>query len=97
MTLQSFVAWKKKKLKEKAVAEKKDKDKKKKDLVSGQASGMSGRDMFLLDPSMISRHSGHDEGEEEGEEFDLNIREEEEDDGVKVGHNNFLLHYTVPV
>ena len=78
------------------MAEKKDKDKKKKDLVSGQASGMSGRDMFLLDPSMISRHSGHDEGEEEGEEFDLNIREEEEDDGVKVGHNNFLLHYAIP-
>merc|ERR1719397_1035764 len=77
VTLQSFVAWKKKK------------DKKKKDLVSGQASGMSGRDMFLLDPSMISRHSGHDEGEEEGEEFDLNIREEEEDDGVKVHEIKF--------
>jgi len=86
VTLESFVAWKKKKLKEKALALKKDKDKKKKDLKSGTTSGMSGRDMFMLNPSIIAAQQ---EDDDEGEEFDLNIREEEEDMGVKVHEIKF--------
>merc|ERR1712126_214576 len=52
ITLETFVAWKKKKLKEKEDLLKKEKAKKAKDLKSGQTSGMSGRDLFLLDPSI---------------------------------------------
>jgi len=87
VTLESFVAWKKKKLKEKALAAKKDKDKKKKDLKSGTTSGMSGRDMFLLDPSIIAKNQ--EEEDDEGEDFDLNMREVEEDVGVKVHEIKF--------
>lgn len=87
VTLETFVAWKKKKLKEKAMAEKKDKDKKKKDLKSGTTSGMSGRDMFLLDPSMLTQHE--EEAEEDDGEFDLNMREQDDDMGVKVHEIKF--------
>jgi len=85
VTLQSFVAWKKKKLREAALAEKKDQAKKKKELKAGTTGGMSGRDMFMLDPSILNQHVDDDD---DGEEFDL-IREEEEDDGVKVHEIKF--------
>jgi len=86
VTLQSFVAWKKKKLKEKALAEKKEKEKKKKDFKDG-AGGMSGRDMFMMDPSMMERHT-EDADDDEGE-FDLGTREDDIDDGVKVHEIKF--------
>lgn len=86
VTLQSFVAWKKKKLKEKALAEKKEKEKKKKDFKDG-AGGMSGRDMFMMDPSMMERHV-EDANDDEGE-FDLGTREDDIDDGVKVHEIKF--------
>jgi len=86
VTLQSFVAWKKKKLKEKALAEKKEKEKKKKDFKDG-AGGMSGRDMFMMDPSMMERHV-EDADDDEGE-FDLGTREDDIDDGVKVHEIKF--------
>jgi len=84
VTLETFVAWKKKKLKEKEMAEKKEKAKKAKDFKSGQTGGMSGRDMFLMDPTMLARHVEEDDGED----FDL-TREAEEDDGVKVHEIKF--------
>ncbi len=54
MTLQTFVAWKKRKLREKAEAEKAAMDEKKKNMKSGLTIGMSGRDMFTFDPKMVS-------------------------------------------
>jgi len=84
ITLETFVAWKKKKLKEKEDLLKKEKAKKAKDLKSGQTSGMSGRDLFLLDPSMLAKHVEEDDGED----FDL-TREAQEDDGVKVHEIKF--------
>lgn len=84
VTLETFVAWKKKKLKEKEALEKKDKAKKAKDFKSGQTGGMSGRDMFLMDPTMLARHVEEDDGED----FDL-TREGGEDDGVKVHEIKF--------
>ena len=53
VTLQTFVAWKKRKLREKAEQEKKDSDEKKKKMKAGVTVGMSGRDMFLFDPTML--------------------------------------------
>ena len=46
--------WKKRKLKEKAVAAKKDKKKKKDEFMSGTRGGLSGREMFLFDPKLVS-------------------------------------------
>merc|ERR1719481_2060987 len=42
--------------------------------------------MFMLNPSIIAAQQ---EDDDEGEEFDLNIREEEEDMGVKVHEIKF--------
>jgi len=86
VTLETFVAWKKKKLKEKADNELKLKDKKKTDFKSGKTSGLSGREMFMFNPSILTNQS---EDDEEGGDFDLNIREQDLDDGVKVHEIKF--------
>jgi len=89
ITLQTFVAWKKKKLKERAAAAKKDKDKKKKDFsTTGNTTGMSGRDMFMMDPNILSKYS-QDDDEEEGEDFDLTREVNEDELHVKVHEIKF--------
>jgi len=88
VTLQTFVAWKKKKLKEKALAEKQEEQKRRNDMRSGKMGGLSGRDMFIFDPKMI----GDAEEDDEGEEFDLSKMDKEdgeEDDGVRVHEIKF--------
>jgi len=86
ITLQSFVAWKKKKLKERSDTEKKENLKKKKDFKdTGATIGMSGRDMFMMDPNILSKQQGDDD--DDGEDFDLT--REHEDDGVKVHEIKF--------
>ena len=42
---------------------------------------MSGRDMFMMDPNILSKQQV--EEDDDGEDFDL-TREQQEDDGVKV-------------
>merc|ERR1712083_936298 len=82
ITLQSFVAWKEKKLKERADSVKKENLKKKKDFRdTGATAGMSGRDMFMMDPNILSKQQMDDD--DDGEDFDL-TREQVDDDGVKV-------------
>ena len=54
VSLQTFVAWKKRKLREKAESEKKEENEKKKKMKQGMTIGMSGRDMFLYDPKMLN-------------------------------------------
>ena len=95
ITLQTFVAWKKKKLKEKAAAEKKENAKKKKEYAGGNTGGMSGRDMFMMDPNILSRHEQGDDDDDDGEDFDL-TREQEEDMGVKVSPTEIgrNIHYS---
>lgn len=92
VNLQTFVAWKKRKLREKAENEKKESDKKKKNMKEGLTVGMSGRDMFLFDPKMVSNE---DDDEEGGEAYDLakmskeNDDENGEEDNVKVHEIKF--------
>jgi len=92
VNLQTFVAWKKRKLREKAELEKKDRDSKKKKMKEGLTVGMSGRDMFLFDPKMVSNE---DDDEEGGEQFDLaklskdNAEENPEEEPVKVHEIKF--------
>ena len=54
ITLQTFVAWKKRKLREKKAKEEKENEDKKKKMKQGFTLGMSGRDMFMFDPKMVS-------------------------------------------
>ena len=50
---------------------------------SGKTGGMSGREMFMFNPSMVSTHV-EGEDDEEGGEFDLGIRDNDDDPAVKV-------------
>ena len=52
VTLETFVKWKKRKLREKAEAAKKEASKKKDNLKSGQTSGLSGRELFSYNPNI---------------------------------------------
>ena len=54
VTIETFVAWKKRKLKEKLDKEKKDSEKKKDKFMSGMKVGLSGREMFTFDPKMMA-------------------------------------------
>jgi len=87
VTLETFVAWKKKKLKEKADSEKKLKDKKKTEFKSGKTGGLSGREMFMFNPSILSQQEADDD--DEAADFDLNMREHDDDMGVKVHEIKF--------
>ena len=53
VTLETFVKWKKRKLREKAEKVKKENSKKKDNAKSGQTSGLSGRELFSFNPSMV--------------------------------------------
>ena len=53
VTLETFVKWKKRKLREKAEKVKKEDSKKKDNAKSGQTSGLSGRELFSFNPSMV--------------------------------------------
>ncbi|XP_060076174.1 zinc finger CCCH domain-containing protein 15-like [Ylistrum balloti] len=50
VTLETFLAWKERKRKERIAADKKKMDKKKSDFKSGKTSGISGREMFEFNP-----------------------------------------------
>lgn len=75
ITYTTFLQWKKKKLIERRKEQALKNAKKKKDFKSGKSSGLSGRDMFLLNPDM-------DDGVmEEGDvNVDLTTREQEDED-----------------
>jgi len=88
VTIHTFIAWKKKKLKEKQMEERKEADKKKNDMRAGKMGGLSGREMFSFDPNLV----GEAEDDDEGEEFDFSGMEKEEGDedvGVKVHEIKF--------
>ena len=51
---------------------------------SGKTTGLSGKEMFMFNPSIINQAT-EDGDDEEGGDFDLNMREKDDDYGVKVG------------
>lgn len=54
VTLESFLAWKKRKIQEKKDAARKEEDKKRKDYNSGRSLGLSGREMFSFNPELAN-------------------------------------------
>ncbi|CAF4628457.1 unnamed protein product, partial [Rotaria sp. Silwood1] len=91
VTLESFLAWKKRKIEEKKQQLVKDEEKKRNDFVKhGRLVGLSGREMFTFNPDLIAnddedadndidyRHRSDDEEEEEEEEQDNNNDEANE-------------------
>ncbi|KAK9502815.1 hypothetical protein O3M35_011517 [Rhynocoris fuscipes] len=75
ITLETFLAWKKRKLKEKKEAAQKEEDKKKQDYKAGKASGLSGREMFSFNPELAIG----DQMDEGDEAFNSYQRDEEEE------------------
>jgi hypothetical protein len=76
ITLESFLEWKKKKIREKQDKDQKENDRKKAEFKAGKNVGLSGREMFTFNPDLAK-----DEDMEEGEmAFDNIPRDDEEDD-----------------
>ncbi|KAG8316583.1 hypothetical protein J6590_047724 [Homalodisca vitripennis] len=86
VTLESFLAWKKRKVKEKKDAAIKDEEKKRNDYKAGKQHGLSGREMFFFNPDLAA----NDMMEDGDEAFDSYAREEEED-GPEVQYRDIEL------
>uniref|UniRef100_A0A023FJH4 Zinc finger CCCH domain-containing protein 15 n=2 Tax=Amblyomma TaxID=6942 RepID=A0A023FJH4_AMBCJ len=76
ITLESFLAWKKAKIREKQANEQKERDRKRDEFKAGRSIGLSGRDMFTFRPELAD-DDGQDEEDEEA--YDLSRFEGEED------------------
>ncbi|XP_062546547.1 zinc finger CCCH domain-containing protein 15 homolog [Armigeres subalbatus] len=75
VTLETFLAWKKRKILEKKKREQDEEDRKRKDFKAGRQNGLSGREMFSFNPDMVD--FGMDDGEEAIESYGRN---EDDDD-----------------
>ncbi|CAH1973847.1 unnamed protein product [Acanthoscelides obtectus] len=76
VTLESFIAWKKRKIEEKKDQIKKDEDKKRSDYKAGRQVGLSGREMFSFNPDLVK-----DNDMEDGDElFDSSVYAQAEED-----------------
>ncbi|XP_077264421.1 zinc finger CCCH domain-containing protein 15 homolog [Temnothorax americanus] len=75
ITLETFLAWKKRKLKEKQEQAIKDEEKKRSDYKAGRQVGISGREMFYFNPELAAG-----DGIDEGDEAISSYAREEEDD-----------------
>ncbi|CAG0913887.1 unnamed protein product [Notodromas monacha] len=77
VTLESFLAWKRKKRKDKKELQEKEREQKRKDFKLGRSVGISGREMFDFDPSLIA---GEDDVEEGEASFDISAFKREDND-----------------
>lgn len=77
VTLETFLAWKKRKIQEKKDLLAKEEEQKRKDYKSGKQFGFSGREMFSFNPELADDDLDDDEAAFDGYE-----REEDDDDQV---------------
>ncbi|XP_014248418.1 zinc finger CCCH domain-containing protein 15 homolog [Cimex lectularius] len=82
ITLESFLAWKKRKVKEKKDKAQRDEDKKKLDYKAGKSSGLSGREMFSFNPELATGDQ-MEEGDEAFNSYQINEEEEADDQQYK--------------
>lgn len=76
ITLETFLAWKKRKLKEKKEQAIRDEEKRRNDYKAGRQVGISGREMFYFNPELAAG-DGIDDGDEAISSY---VREEEEEE-----------------
>ncbi|KAF7410526.1 hypothetical protein HZH68_004907 [Vespula germanica] len=76
ITLETFLAWKKRKLQEKKEQAIKDEEKKRNDYKAGRQVGISGREMFYFNPELAAG-DGIDDGDEAISSY---VREEDEEE-----------------
>lgn len=79
ITLETFIAWKKRKIEERKEAQRKAEEKKRNEFRSGKNLGLSGREMFSFKPEMAMDGDEMDDGDEA---FELRREEEEEGEGT---------------
>ncbi|EZA47487.1 hypothetical protein DMN91_005069 [Ooceraea biroi] len=79
ITLETFLAWKKRKLKEKEEQAIKDEEKKRNDYKAGRQVGISGREMFYFNPDLAMG-----DGIDDGDEAISSYAREEDDDSEDV-------------
>ncbi|XP_046734688.1 zinc finger CCCH domain-containing protein 15 homolog [Diprion similis] len=80
ITLNSFLAWKKRKLKQKADQAVKDEEKRRSDYKAGHQVGISGREMFSFDPTLAAG-DGIEDGDEAFASYDLS--DDEDSKGIE--------------
>lgn len=87
VTLDTFLAWKKRKIQEKKDRLAKDEEQKKKDYKAGKQFGISGREMFSFNPDLV------DDGPiEDGDAaFDMYDREDDDDDDQVIEYKELDL------
>jgi len=90
VTLESFLAWKKRKVKEKKEAAIREEEKKRLDYKAGRQIGISGREMFYFNPDLAAADQC-EEGDEAFESYNL----EEEDDQNSVEYREIELDFLV--
>ncbi|XP_050077783.1 zinc finger CCCH domain-containing protein 15 homolog [Anopheles maculipalpis] len=78
VTLESFLAWKKRKIQEKKDRLQKEEERKLKDFKAGRQNGLSGREMFSFNPDLVD--DGVDDGEVAVESYGRN---EDDDDATE--------------
>lgn len=84
VTLESFIAWKKRKVEEKKQQLVKDEEKKRNDFVKhGRLMGLSGREMFTFNPDLIAN-----DDEDADNDIDYRHRSDDEDDEEGADENN---------
>lgn len=81
ITLETFIAWKKRKIEERKEKQRQDEEKKRNEFRSGKNLGLSGREMFSFNPDMARDGDEMDDGDVA---FDSYQREEEAEDGGTV-------------
>lgn len=86
VTLESFIAWKKRKIQEKKLRDQEDEDRKRKDFKAGRQNGLSGREMFSFNPDLVD--FGMDDGEEAIESYGRN---EDDDDATEYKELDFNM------
>ncbi|KAH0554354.1 zinc finger CCCH domain-containing protein 15 homolog [Cotesia glomerata] len=76
ITLETFLAWKKRKLREKKEKAEKDEEKKRSDFKAGRQVGISGREMFSFNPELAAG-DGIDDGDEAIDSYALHEEDAE--------------------
>uniref|UniRef100_A0A8D8DK75 Zinc finger CCCH domain-containing protein 15 n=1 Tax=Culex pipiens TaxID=7175 RepID=A0A8D8DK75_CULPI len=81
VTLETFLAWKKRKILEKKQREQEEDERKRKDFKAGRQNGLSGREMFSFNPDLVD--FGMDDGEEAIENYGRNEDDDEDTNEYK--------------
>lgn len=82
ITLETFIAWKKRKIEERKERLRKEEEKKRNEFKSGKNLGLSGREMFSFNPEMAMDGDEMDDGDVAMDSYQREDQEEGEDGGT---------------